>query len=102
MNPHAAIVADGDGVLLSVHVQPGAKRPGLAGWHGDAVKVRVSAPPVDGRANDAVVALVAEVLGVPAGAVTVVAGHTSRRKRLRISGRDAADVRDRLATQGVD
>lgn len=77
--------ASGD-VLVAVHVQPGARRAGVVGLHGDALKVRVDAPPVDGRANKAVVELLAATLGVPAGAIEVVAGATSRRKRLRING----------------
>jgi uncharacterized protein (TIGR00251 family) len=72
-------------VLLTVHVQPGAKRPGVAGRHGDALKLRVTAPPTGGRANAAVIALVAELLAVPPATVTLVSGAASRRKRLRIS-----------------
>ena len=78
---------DRDGnVLVTVHVQPGAKRSEVVGRHGDALKVRVAAPPVDGKANQAVVALMAKVLGVRTGDVELVAGASQRRKRLRIAG----------------
>lgn len=88
---------DRDGnVLLSVHVQPGARRSEVVGRHGDALKVRVAALPEDGKANRAVVALVAEALGVAAGDVTLVSGASSRRKRLRIAGTAAEAVSERL------
>ena len=79
--------AAGD-VVVAIHVQPGARRAGVVGRHGDALKVRVSAPPLDGRANRAVIELLAATLDVPAASIEVVAGTTSRRKRLRISGAD--------------
>lgn len=56
------------------------------GTHGDALKVRVTAPPEGGRANDEVIRLLAGALGVPRSAVEIVAGHTSRRKRVRVFG----------------
>ncbi len=78
-----------DGALLLVlHVQPGAKRTGFAGRHGDAMKLRLAAPPVDGKANAALCAHVAEFCGVPRSAVTLVAGETSRAKRVRVEGAD--------------
>jgi hypothetical protein len=73
-------------VIVTVHVQPGARRSEVVGPHGDALKVRVAAPPVDGKANRAVAALLADVLGVPRGAVELVAGAGQRRKRLRVRG----------------
>jgi uncharacterized protein (TIGR00251 family) len=73
------------GWLLSIHAQPGAKRTAVAGLHGDALKVRVAAPPIEGRANDELVALIAEVLGVPRKCVTVVKGATSRRKTVSVA-----------------
>jgi uncharacterized protein (TIGR00251 family) len=75
-------------VVLRVHVQPRAGRTGVVGRHGDALKIRVAAPPVDDRANAAVLALVAATAGVGAPAVTLVSGSRSRSKRVRITGVD--------------
>jgi len=77
-----------DGVVLRVHVQPRAGRSGVVGRHGDALKLRVAAPPVDDKANAAVVALVAATAGVAPAAVTIVSGRRSRSKRVRIAGVD--------------
>lgn len=76
---------DGD-VLLALHIQPGAKRTEVAGEHGQALKVRLGAPPVDGKANDCLVAFLAERLGVPKARVAIEAGATSRAKRVRVAG----------------
>jgi len=75
-----------DDVVLDLHVQPGAKRTEVAGMHGDRLKVRLAAPPVDGAANDELVRFVAEAFGVPRRDVTIVSGTTSRRKRVRVEG----------------
>lgn len=88
--------AHADGViLLDLHVQPGAKRSGFVGLHGDALKLRLAAPPVDGKANAALCDFIAGCCGLPRGAVTLVSGQTSRRKRVRIVGADPTTV-DRL------
>ncbi|MEO7361335.1 MAG: DUF167 domain-containing protein [Gemmatimonadaceae bacterium] len=84
-------------VRLAVHVQPGAKRSSVVGAHGDALKITISAPPVDGKANDAICSFVASLLGVPARSVTVAAGVTSRRKVLAISDVRFADVEAAVA-----
>ena len=76
-----------DGTLvLAVHAQPGAKRTGLAGLHGDALKIRVAAPPLDDRANDALVAFLADALGVGKREVKLASGHKSREKRFEVTG----------------
>jgi uncharacterized protein len=80
------VTTDGDDVMLAVHVQPRAGRTAVVGRHGDALKLRVAAPPLDDRANDATVALIAELLDVPASAVQLAAGARSRVKRLRVTG----------------
>lgn len=101
MASHPELRSTDGGVLLAVHVQPGAGRTEVVGRHGDALKVRVAAPPAGGRANDAVVALVADAFGVKPAAVTVTSGATNRQKRLRIDGLDeeaAIVVIDRLLT----
>jgi uncharacterized protein (TIGR00251 family) len=84
------------GVRFAVHVQPRARKPGIDGTHGDALRVRVQAPPVDGAANDAVVALIAGVLGVPSRAVRIAAGETGRQKLVDVDGIDAAAAVARL------
>lgn len=91
------VEARGDGVDVHVHVQPRAGRDAIVGRHGAALKVRVTAPPLDGRANDAVCRLVADALGVRPSAVRVVGGSTSRVKRLRVDGVVASAVAARLA-----
>lgn len=87
----------GEGVVLTLHVQPGARHSELAGVHGDALKLRISAPPVDGKANEAVLAFVAARLGVPRQMVCLVAGASARRKRVRVDGVSSADAVAALA-----
>lgn len=81
---------------LEIKVVPGASRDEVAGTIGTAVKIKLRAPPVDGKANDALVEFLAEKLGVPRRAVTLERGDTSRQKLLRIDGLDLAAVRARL------
>lgn len=91
-----SVTARGAGVRFAVHVQPRAKKPGIDGTHGDALRVRVQAPPVDGAANDAVIAVLAQALGVPARAVHIAAGQTGRQKLVDVDGLDAATAQARL------
>ena len=79
------VAADGR-ITLTLHIQPGAKKTETAGLHGDALKIRLAAPPVDGKANEALLRFVAETLGLPKSAVNLKSGQTSRRKVLEISG----------------
>ncbi len=88
-------VTERDGVVrFSVRVQPRASRSRVEGIHGDALKVRVNAPPVDGAANEAVVDVLAEALGVPRRMIRIVAGESSRSKVVEVTGIGAAAVRD--------
>ena len=80
---------------LAVHVQPGAKKSGVVGEHGDALKIRLAAPPVDGKANAALIEFLATRLGVARAQVTLKSGQTSRRKVLEIE-RAPADLVTRL------
>jgi uncharacterized protein (TIGR00251 family) len=73
---------------LRVKVVPGSSRDQIVGWLGDALKIKVAAPPEKGKANEAVIALVAERLGVARGAVEIVAGHSAATKELAIAGVD--------------
>jgi uncharacterized protein (TIGR00251 family) len=78
------------GVELSVFCQPKAARSALVGMHGGALKAKVKAPPVEGRANRALLDLLAGALGVARGRLTLVSGEQSRNKRVRVEGVDAA------------
>jgi len=81
---------------LAIKAIPNAPRSEIVGWLGDALKVKVHAPPVEGRANDALCEFLADALGVPRRAVTVLRGDTSRLKTVRIDGLTTADLRTRL------
>lgn len=74
-----------DGFTLDVHAVPGARRSEAAGTHGGALRIRLAAPPVDGKANTELIRFLAEVLGIPRSNVTIEAGHRGRRKRVRVS-----------------
>ncbi|MGD9000237.1 MAG: DUF167 family protein [Granulosicoccaceae bacterium] len=75
---------DGDTLVLKVRVQPKASRNELAGLHGDALKIRLTAPPVDGKANAALLKFLAKTFGVPQSSIIIETGQTGRNKRLRI------------------
>nr|PZN36310.1 MAG: hypothetical protein DIU67_00740 [Actinomycetota bacterium] len=85
------------GAELAVHAQPGARRAGVVGIHGEAVKVAVREKAADGAANRAIRAEIAGLLGLPVSAVEIVSGHTARRKRIRIDGVTADLVRRAVA-----
>ena len=70
---------------LTLHIQPGAKKTEVAGKHGDALKIRLAAPPVDGKANAALINFVADRLGLAKSAVSLKSGQTSRRKVIEIT-----------------
>lgn len=70
--------------MLAIHIQPGAKRSEVSGLHGEALKIRIAAPPIDGRANAALETFIAEALGVARSKVTVVKGLQSRKKAVLV------------------
>jgi len=80
----------GDAVILAVHVQPGAKCNETAGLHGDALKIRLAAPPIDGRANEALLRFIAELFAVPLRNVELLRGAHSRHKMLQVTGSTVA------------
>ncbi len=84
------------GVVITVRVIPRAGRSGVAGTRDGALLVRLKAPPVEGAANDELVEVIADILGVARRAVTIVAGERSRTKRVRVAGVDADHVASRL------
>ncbi len=85
------VAADGR-ITLTLHIQPGAKKTEFAGRHGDALKIRLAAPPVDGKANEALIKFVSETLKLPKSAVSLKSGQSSRSKVLEVIGADAAQV----------
>jgi uncharacterized protein len=85
MMPLAITEADG-AITFDVQVVPRASRDRLGPVHGDRLKVQLTAPPVEGAANEALVALVAKALGRPRADVTIVRGQTGRKKTLRVTG----------------
>jgi uncharacterized protein (TIGR00251 family) len=82
---------------LTVKVIPGASSNAIAGWLGDTLRVRVTAPPEKGKANTAVKKLIAAALELPASAVTIVGGATTERKTIEIAGIAPAELHRRLA-----
>ncbi len=82
---------------LSIKAIPNAPRSAIVGWLGDALKVKVHAPPVDGKANEALCAFLADELGLPRRAVTVLRGDTARQKLLRIDGLTLEALKAKLA-----
>ena len=81
-----------DGCTLSIRLHPGARKNSVTGVHADALKIALTAPPVDGKANDALIEFLAETLRLPRARIAIVAGVTSRTKTIRITGRSAAEV----------
>jgi uncharacterized protein (TIGR00251 family) len=90
------LLADGKGVTLRLHIQPGAKKTEVIGLHGEALKIRLAAPPVDGKANACLIGFLADRLGVAKASVSLVSGESSRAKRVRIDGLDPATAREVL------
>jgi len=85
-----------NGATFRVKVHPRSRKNAITGEVGDALKLALTSPPVEGRANDACVAFFAELLNVSRSSVTIAAGQSSRNKVLRIAGLTAAQVRERL------
>ena len=85
----------GSRTTLTLHIQPGAKRTEIAGPHGDALKVRLQAPPVDGKANAALLDFLAKRIGLARSGVTLISGQASRRKVVEIA-ENVVDLEKRL------
>lgn len=88
---------NGDSITLSLHVQPGARQTSVAGLHGDALKIRLAAPPVEGRANEALLRFIADFFRVPLRNVVLLKGEQSRQKRVEVRGSSISPL-DMLAT----
>ena len=86
-----------EGVLLNVHAQPGARRSGLAGEHAGALRVAVTAPPDKGKANAAILDVLAESLGLKPSQVALISGEASRRKRILLAGLSPEEAGRRIS-----
>ena len=84
------------GATFAVRLHPRAKRNAITGTLGDALKISLTAPPLEGRANHACIEFLADLLKLPRSSITIAAGQTSRNKLIRISGVSAADIGARL------
>ncbi len=85
-----------DGATFQVKVQPRARKSAIVGEVGEALKLALTAPPIEGRANQACIEFLAELLNVPRSSVTIAAGQSSRNKVIRVAGLSAEQVRERL------
>jgi uncharacterized protein (TIGR00251 family) len=92
----AAIKDSPNGATFAVKVHPRAKKNAITGEVGEALKLSLTAPPADGKANEACIEFFAKLLKVPRSSVTIAAGHTSRNKVIRVAGLSAEEVRKRL------
>ncbi len=90
------VTATKTGVILSIHACPRAAQDAVQGLHEDAVKIRLRAPPADGKANEALIAFLSRLLDVPARNLTLVAGQSSRAKRVAVAGLTENAVRAKL------
>ena len=89
-------IHEDEGTSFAIKVHPRAKKNAITGEVGDALKLSLTTPPVDGRANEACIEFFAKLLKVPRSSVTIASGLTSRNKVIRVAGVTAAYVRDRL------
>jgi uncharacterized protein (TIGR00251 family) len=87
---HALCTVNGDGIILNLQIQPRASKSEVCGVQGDALKIRLTSPPVDGAANMLCCEFLAELFHVPKSAVEILSGETSRHKRVKISASDSA------------
>ncbi len=84
------------GVTFAVKVHPRAKKDAITGEIGDAIKLSLATPPIEGRANEACIQFLAKLLNVPRSSVSIASGLSSRNKVIRVAGVSAAQVKDRL------
>lgn len=91
-----AVSAVTGGVRLRVHAQPGAKKTEVSGFHGDAVKIRIQSPPVDGKANDELIRFLADKLDLARSKISLLSGQTSRAKTFVIQERSVDQLKSAL------
>lgn len=87
---------DADGVRFRVHLTPRSSKEAVGGLYGDALKIKVKAPPVDGKANEALLKLLSKKIGVPAAKISIASGLTGRTKTIRVEGLGPDEVKARL------
>ena len=85
-----------NGVTFAVKVHPRAKKNAITGEVGEALKLSLTAPPIDGRANDACIQFFSKLLNVPRSSITIASGQTSRTKVVRVAGLSAEEIRKRI------
>ena len=88
-------------LILALHIQPGARQTEFAGEYGAALKIRLAAPPVDGKANACLLDFLALALNMPKRQLELVSGQSSRSKRVQVTGLDAAELLQRLQAKGA-
>ena len=91
------VTESGKGVTFAIKVHPRARRNAITGTVGDALKLALTAPPIEGRANQAVIEFFAELFEIPRSSVTIASGETSRNKTVRVAGLSRQEVEQRLA-----
>ena len=101
MSPATGKRVVGPHVTLSLRVQPRASRNAVVGWTGDTLNIRLTAPPVEGAANAACLAFLADLLDLPPSNLTIIKGDRSRQKVIRITGSTQNEVHARLAKRGL-
>jgi uncharacterized protein len=94
-----ALQETSEGVTFAVKVHPRARKNAITGELGDALKLSLTSPPVEGRADEACIEFFANLLKVPRSSVTIASGQTSRQKVIRVSGLSADELRRRIARQ---
>jgi hypothetical protein len=90
------IVVSDEGLILQVYVQPGARKNEIVGLHNGALKVKIQAPPEDGKANEALVKFIAKILEIPTQNVSLISGQKNRNKKLLITGTNKATLQNKL------
>lgn len=97
MAPPSWLIVKNQDVLIDVHAQPGAKRSAIVGEHGGRLKIAIASPPVDGKANSALIAFLAKKLALPKSSISIVGGETSRQKRFLIKGISEAECLEKIS-----
>ena len=87
-----------DEIILSIYLQPGAKKSEVSGMHDGQIKIKVNSPPVDGKANEALILFLSEFLNIPKSKIKIISGEKNRMKKISISGvADEKEIKNKLA-----